>query len=105
MAFLSFNFFFKFQGDKTQRPPSKDVNTKCEHLTFSDPYLQLGPFLLEHANKEGNYVALIHYLVSDKEMEEIKTKTQGQMKATPYIVGNVQQEFSYKRTSKVKYIR
>ena len=93
------------QGDKSLRPPSKDVDTKCEHLTFRNPYLQLGPFLLEHSNKEGNYVAVMHSLLSENEMENIKAKARGQMKATPYSIANTQHQFSYKRTSKVKYIR
>ena len=60
---------------------------------------------MEHANKEGNYVGLVHSLLSETEMDEIKDKTKGQMKATPYQIANQQLEFSYKRTSKVKYIR
>ena len=97
--------FLCVQGDRSLRPPRKDVDTKCEHLTFSNPYLQLGPFLLEHSNKEGNYVAVLHSLLSENEMNNIKDKARGQMKATPYSIGNEQQQFSYKRTSKVKYIR
>ena len=93
------------QGDRSLRPASKDTDTKCEHLTFGNPYMQLGPFLLEHSNKEGNYVGLVHRVLSDKEMEMIKNKAKGQMKATPFNIANEQQEFSYKRTSKVKYIR
>ena len=81
------------------------MNTKCEYLTYGNPYIQLGPFLLERSNKEGNYVGLFHALLSDKEMEMIKHKAKGQMKATPYNIANEQKEFSYKRTSKVKYIR
>ena len=81
------------------------MDTKCEHLTFANPYLQLGPFLMEHSNKEGNYVGVVHSLLSETEMEKIKEKTKGQMKATPYNVANTQLTFSYKRTSKVKYIR
>merc|ERR1711971_1018876 len=92
------------QGDKTIRPASKDVDTKCQQLTFANLYLKLGPFLMEHSNKEGNYVGVVHSLLSDTEMEMIKDKTKGQMKATPYNVGNTQLTFSYKRTSKVKYI-
>ena len=81
------------------------MNTKCEHLTYGNPYIQLGPFLLEHSNKEGNYVGLVHALLSDKEMDMIKNKAKGQMKATTLNIANEQKEFSYKRTSKVKYIR
>ena len=103
--YSSLNIPIYVQGDKSLRPPSKDVDTKCEHLTFRNPYLQLGPFLLEHSNKEGNYVAMLHSLLSENEMENIKAKARGQMKATPYSIANTQHRFSYKRTSKVKYIR
>ena len=92
------------KGDKTLRPAVKDIDTKCELQAFSNPYLQLGPFLLEHSNKDGNYVAMVHSLLSENEMDQIKNKTRGQMKATPYNIGNKQLQFSYKRTSKVKYI-
>ena len=34
-------------------------DTKCELLVMSDPYLRLGPFLLEHKNKAGNYIAQV----------------------------------------------
>ena len=59
---------------------------------------------MEHANKDGNYVAMVHSLLSEKEMDQIKNKTKGQMKATPFNLGNKQLQFSYKRTSKIKYI-
>ena len=93
------------QGDHSLRPATKDIDTKCELLTFDDPYLALGPFLQEHANKEGNYVGMVHNIVSHHEMEMLKDKARGQMKATPYNIANENLEFSYKRTSKVKYIR
>jgi hypothetical protein len=94
-------------------------DTKCEMLTFRDPYLRLGPFLLEHRNKAGNYIAQvetkmfakleqiyvqIHDLMSDAEMDSIKAKTSGKMKATPYSIGGKQVAFSYDRTSKVHYL-
>ena len=63
--------------------------------------MRLGPFYLEHRNKKGNYVAQIHEVVRESEMEDIRNKTKGQMKATPYE----DNAFSYKRTSKIKYIR
>ena len=34
-------------------------DTKCEFLTMNDPFLRLGPFLLEHKNKAGNYIAQV----------------------------------------------
>ena len=81
------------------------MDTKCELLDFANPYLMLGPFHLEHRNKEGNYVAQIHSVVTQNEMEDIRNKTMGQMKATPYNEGKKTNDFSYKRTSKIKYIR
>ena len=65
----------------------------------------MGPFNLEHLNKEGNYIAKVHSIVSDIEMEDVRNKTMGQMKATPYQEGKTTNDFSYKRTSKIKYIR
>ena len=46
-------------------------------------------------------MAQIHEVVRESEMEDIRNKTKGQMKATPYE----DNAFSYKRTSKIKYIR
>ena len=34
-------------------------DTKCELLLMADPYLKLGPFLLEHKNRAGNYIAQV----------------------------------------------
>jgi hypothetical protein len=91
-------------------------------LTFRDPYLRLGPFLLEHRNKAGNYIAQVskqneiylakvHGLLSEHEMKEVRMKTTGWMKATPYAVSKagdessgVDLDFSYDRTSKVHYL-
>ena len=82
------------------------MDTKCELLDYANPYLRLGPFHLEHRNTEGNYVAQIHSVVTEKEMEDVRNKTKGQMKATPYTeAGKKTNNFSYKRTSKIKYIR
>ena len=71
---------------------------------MGNPYLSIGPFLLENKNTEGNYVAQIHNIVSPTEMEAIKAKTQARLKATPYSVGNKQLDFSYDRTSKIHYL-
>jgi len=90
-----------FKGDRTQRPATYDMLTKCELLDYENPYMRLGPFFLEHLNKKGNYVGRIHQIVTEAEMREVKRKTKGQMKATPYE----DNPFSYKRTSKIKYIR
>ena len=92
------------QGDRSLRPPEKDIDTKCEHLHYLDPFLRLLPFRLENANTEGNYVAVIHGLMSEQEVEGMKEKAKGHMKATPYSVGDENQEFSYKRNSKIKYV-
>ena len=42
--------------------------------------------------------------MSEQEVEGMKGKARGHMKATPYSVGDVNQEFSYKRNSKIKYV-
>ena len=55
-------------------------------------------------NKEGNYVAQIHALLTEKEMKNVREKTMGNMKATPYGTESKTNDFSYKRTSKIKYI-
>ena len=92
------------QGIKGVRPPRYDVNTKCHLLSMEDPYLRVGPFLLENKNTEGNYVAQIHDMISPTEMAAIKEKTQTRLKATPYAAGNKLLDFSYDRTSKVHYL-
>ena len=81
------------------------MQCRCEMLHYTDPYLQLGPFLLEHRNQQGNYVGQIRQLLSTSEQEGMKSRARGQMKATPYNVGNENHDFSYKRTSKIKYVR
>ena len=92
------------QGDRSLRPPEKDIDVKCEHLHYQDPFLRLLPFKLENANTEGNYVAMIHGLMTEQEVERMKVKAKGHMKATPYSVGDENQDFSYKRNSKIKYV-
>ena len=47
------------QGRDHLRPASYDQDTRCSLLTMDDPYLRLGPFLLEHRNKAGNYIAQV----------------------------------------------
>ena len=92
------------QGEEGVRPPRYDVSTKCHLLSMDNPYLKIGPFLLENKNTEGNYVAQIHNIVSPAEMEAVKEKTKTRLKATPYLTGQELQEFSYDRTSKVHYL-
>ena len=92
------------QGDRSLRPPEKDMDVKCQHLHYKDPFLRLLPFRLEEANTEGNYVAVIHGLMTEQEVERMKDKAKGHMKATPYSVGGENQAFSYKRSSKIKYV-
>jgi len=86
------------------RAAKYDKDTKCEFFTMNDPFLRLGPFLLEHKNKAGNYIAQIHDIISPSEMEAIKQKTGNKMKATPYSIKNENLDFSYERTSKVHYL-
>ena len=92
------------QGDNTLRPPEKDARTKCEILHYNSPFLRLNPFKLETTNNEGNFIAIIHHLLSPAEVEQMKAKAIGDLKATPYNVGGVQEDHSYKRNSKIKYI-
>ena len=92
------------RGDKTLRPPEKDARIKCELLHYNSPFLRLNPFKLETANNEGNFVAIVHHLLSAEEVEEMKLKAIGDLKATPYSVGGVTEDYSYKRNSKIKYI-
>ena len=86
------------------RPPEKDITTKCEWLHYNKPFLRLSPFKLETSNNEGNYVAILLDFMSPTEIEAMKLKAKGHMKATPYAVGKEQHEFSYKRNSKIKYV-
>ena len=46
-------------GDNDHNDGGGLQDTKCELLLMSDPYLRLGPFLLEHKNKAGNYIAQV----------------------------------------------
>ena len=92
------------QGQKGMKPARYDVNTKCHLLSMGNPYLKIGPFLLENKNTEGNYVAQIHNIVSPAEMEALKEKTKTRLKATPYAIKGVVREFSYDRISKVHYL-
>ena len=82
------------------RPPEKDITTKCEWLHYNDPFLRLSPFKLETSNNEGNYVGLLLDFMSPSEVEAMKQKAKGDMKATP-AEGK---DYSYMRTSKIKYI-
>ena len=86
------------------RPPEKDITTKCEWLHYNKPFLRLSPFKLETSNNEGNYVGILLDFMSPTEIEAMKLKAKGHMKATPYAVGKEQHEFSYKRNSKIKYV-
>ena len=99
----TFDVYIKvIQGHRTLRPPEKDITTKCEHLHFNDAFLRLLPFRMETANDEGNYIGVVRGLMSEQEVERMKEKAKGNMKATPYQVGNQDHEFSYKRSSKVR---
>ena len=42
------------QGDRSLRPPERDIGVMCEHLHYGDPFLRLLPFRLENANTEGD---------------------------------------------------
>ena len=92
------------QGQEEMKPARYDVNTKCHLLSMGNPYLRIGPFLLENKNTEGNYVAQIHNIVSPAEIEALKDKTKTRLKATPYTSNGEVREFSYDRISKVHYL-
>ena len=62
------------------------------------------PFKLETANDDGNYVGIIHDLMSKKETEMFQDKARGGMKATPYNIGKVNHQYSSKRSSKIRYV-
>ena len=47
---------------------------------------------------------MVHDFMSSGELEEMKNKARGRMKATPYTVGGTTEEFSYKRNSKIVYV-
>ena len=63
------------------RPPERDITTKCEWLYYNDPFLRLSPFKLQTANNEGNYVGLLLDFMSPSEVEAMKQKAKGDMKA------------------------
>ena len=92
------------QGDTSQRSEARNINVTCEHLHFHDPFTRLGPFKFETSNNEGNFVAQVHDLMSETELEEMKSKAKGRMKATPYTIGEFTEEVSYKRSSKIVYV-
>ena len=92
------------RGDRSLRPAEKDASVKCEILHYNSPFLRLNPFKLETANNEGNFVAIVHDLLSPAEVEQMKSKAIGDMKSTPYSVDGEELDFSYKRNSKIKYI-
>ena len=92
------------QGSTQFRPAKEDQDTKCQlMITSSDAYLRLGPFKLEHLNTQGNYVAQVHDIISDAERRWMMERALVNLKATPYIVNNDQEESSSLRSSKVHY--
>ena len=88
---------------EAERPPHIAKDDVCEHLHFDHPYLQLGPFQLENLNLKPT-IAVIHNFMYPTEMEVLKNLTRLDMRSTPFSIGGLNEEFSFKRTSKVKYI-
>ena len=83
------------RGSSQFRPADKDKATKCQLMQQEgDAYLKLGPFKLEHLNTDGNYVAEVHDIISDAERRWIMRTAKSNLKATPYTVNNIQQDFS-----------
>ena len=63
-----------------------DKDTKCVLLNHCIPYLKIGPFKFEMKNQNPE-IGVIHDLVSENEITEIKERARGKMKSTPYTVG------------------
>ena len=60
---------------------------KCENLDRSDPYLRLGPHLLERLSEKPS-VSLMHGFLTDKQCELLKLFGERKMKSTPLAVPN-----------------
>ena len=86
-----------------QRPPGMDKDVKCIFLNQKDPYLRLGPFLLEQFNSKP-FVGKIYNFVSDKEANWVMDKTKGKMKPTPLLVDGELKKFTLRRISKIHFI-
>ena len=65
--------------------------------------MRIGPFKFELLNKEPS-VGLVHDLISNATVEEVKHDAKHTLKATPYATGQGQyNSYSRWRTSKVTY--
>lgn len=88
---------------KKQAPAMSGPDYICEYIHFNDPYIKLGAFKLEKHSTDP-VVAQIHDFMYEEEMTQVKDDTKGDMRSTPYIVKDKQEEYSAKRTSKIKYL-
>ena len=81
---------------------------QCHNLHKSNPFLRLGPRMLEILAQSPT-VALFHNFLTDRECEQLRDKGRNRMKATPLSVqkGNSQAKlnsYTDRRTSKIRYI-
>ena len=90
----------------TTRHPEQDRHLRCRLITKGgDPYLRLGPFLLEELNT-APYIGLVHRFLGQEEagrMMERAVEGVGLI-PTPYVVGGVWTDFSRGRASKIRYL-
>ena len=92
-------------GEAT-RHPDQDRNLHCRLITKdSDPYLRLGPFLLEELNT-APYIGLVHRFLRQEEAERMMLRAvEGDgLIPTPYVVRGVWTDFSRGRASKIRYL-
>ena len=70
-----------------------------------DPYLRLGPFLLEELNT-APYIGLVHRFLGEEEAGEMMERAvEGEgLVPTPYVVRGVWTDFSRGRASKIRYL-
>ena len=91
-------------GEAT-RQPHLDRDLRCRLITKSDPYLRLGPFLLEELNIRP-YIGLVHRFLGVEEAGRVMERAvEGEgLIPTPYTVRGVWRDFSRGRASKIRYL-
>ena len=78
------------------RHPDQDRHLRCRLITKgSDPFLRLGPFLLEELNT-APYIGLVHRFLGPEEAERMMRRAvEGEgLIPTPYVVRGVWTDFS-----------
>jgi len=92
------------KGNTGRRPSRLDSYLFCSTQFHSNHYLRLCPFKLEEKNRVP-FIVVVHGFVSGSEQDQMKQEALAEgMVTTPYQVGGVQKNFSYKRSSKVAYL-